>query len=101
MAAVSLVSTQGTSDTHFFQNRCYDVSMSMHEDKRERVTFLFGVAIAAVWMVIVLGLIIAQVYIRWSINQSFTLLGGFELEALTFSTFALILGLVYLHRSNR
>lgn len=75
--------------------------MSTTENKQERVTFLFGVTIAAVWMVVVFVLVLAQLYIRWSINQNFTLLGGFELEALTFSTFALILGLVYLHRSGR
>ena len=74
----------------------------MNNDKnRERITFLFAVVITALWMLIVAGLIIAQIYIRWSVNQTFTLLGGFELEALTFSVFALVLGLVYLHRSGK
>lgn len=75
--------------------------MNNKEYDRERFTFIMGVVIAALWMLLVTGLIIAQIYIRWTINQSFTLLGGFELEALTFSVFALILGLVYLHRSGK
>lgn len=71
------------------------------EPNRERVTFIMGVIIAAIWMVAVAGLIVAQIYIRWAINQNFTLLGGYELETLTASVFALILGLVYLHRSGK
>jgi hypothetical protein len=75
--------------------------MNNKEQNREKITFIMAVVVAALWMAGVAGLIIAQIYIRWSINQSFTLLGGFELEALTFSVFALMLGLVYLHRSGK
>lgn len=39
-----------------------------------------------------------EMYVRWKMNQNFTLLGGFELEALTVSATALILGLMYWYR---
>jgi len=60
--------------------------------------FRFSAAVAALALCIVFVLTIAQVYVRWSVNQNFTFLGGNELEVLTFSSFALLLGLAYLHR---
>lgn len=58
-------------------------------------------SIAAVLaVVIVFGLVIAQGYVRWSVNQNFTFLGGNELEALTLAAFGLLFGLAYIHRSR-
>jgi len=55
--------------------------------------FWFTVLTAIIIFIIVL----AEIYVRWKLNQSFTFLGGFELEALTL----LLLGeLVLLSRSN-
>lgn len=67
-------------------------------EKRERMIFRFSAAVAALALLIMFVLTIAQAYVRWSVNQNFAFLGGNELEVLTFSSFALVLGLAYLHR---
>jgi hypothetical protein len=74
----------------------------MNPQMEKRQNFLYwlslGSAISALACVATIG--VFQVYIRWKINQEFTFLGGFELEALTISAFALIALLTYLHRSR-
>ncbi len=69
-------------------------------EKRERMMFRFSTAVAALALFVVFALVFLQVYVRWSVNQNFTFLGGNELEVLTFSSFALLLGLAYLHRPS-
>ena len=65
----------------------------MKKEKYESMLFWFTVLTAIIIFIIVL----AEIYVRWKLNQSFTFLGGFELEALTL----LLLGeLVLLSRSN-
>jgi len=71
-----------------------------HPEKRERMVFRFSAAIAALAVCIVFVLTIAQAYVRWSVNQNFTFLGGNALEALTVSSFGLVLGLAYIHRRS-
>jgi len=51
-------------------------------------------------LAVVLLIISFEIYVRWFVNKDFALLGGFELEALTISAFALILGMVYRYRSG-
>jgi xanthine/uracil permease len=43
----------------------------------------------------VIGLSIAQAYVRWKLNQNFTFLGGGELEVITAGAFALLIVLVW------
>jgi len=57
-----------------------------------------AVAVAGVSLMATLGLTVAQAYVRWTINQNFTFLGGFQLEALTAASFALLIALIYLAR---
>ncbi|HVV39112.1 MAG TPA: hypothetical protein VHD31_02180 [Candidatus Paceibacterota bacterium] len=68
---------------------------------RGHVLFIFSFVVVLLAFIAVLGVSIFQGYIRWSLNQNFTLLGGWELEALTASAFALLFGLLYLHRTTR
>lgn len=49
-------------------------------------------------LLVVFGVTAAQGYIRWKINQNFTLLGGYELEVLTVSTSALLFALLLVSR---
>lgn len=56
-------------------------------------TIVFAIAVAAI--------IIAQIYVRWSLNQNFTFLGGGELETLTFSLVVLVLGLLHHFRKSK
>ena len=60
------------------------------------------VALAAsiISLVGVLAIVGFQIYVRWTINQNFTFLGGGELEVLTASAFALTLGLAYIYRAD-
>jgi TRAP-type C4-dicarboxylate transport system permease small subunit len=70
-------------------------------DRRERLIFRFAFISTAVAMVIVLLLVLAQAFVRYSTNQTFTFLGGNELEVLTASAFLAMLGLAYMHRPER
>ena len=69
--------------------------------RHEKFIFRFSVCVSILSLIIVLGLIIAQVYVRWYTNQTFTFLGGSELEVLTISAFTLVLGLLYAYRPQR
>lgn len=69
--------------------------------RHEKFIFRFSVTVSLLSLIMILGFICAQTYVRWSINQNFTFLGGSELEILTASTFALLLGLLYAYRPQR
>ena len=49
----------------------------------------------------VAGLVIAEVYVRWTLNQNFSFLGGSGLGGLSLLALGQILGLVYLLRSEK
>ncbi|OGG60613.1 hypothetical protein A2765_03485 [Candidatus Kaiserbacteria bacterium RIFCSPHIGHO2_01_FULL_56_24] len=66
----------------------------------EKTLSKFTSIVAVLAIIVVFGLVLAQTYVRWSVNQNFTFLGGNELEALTLSAFALLIGLAYIHRSR-
>jgi len=46
----------------------------------------------------VAGIIGAELYVRWKLNQNFTFLGGDSLAALIIASFGLVLGLSFIHR---
>lgn len=46
----------------------------------------------------VVGIVGAELYVRWKLNQNFTFLGGDSLAALIIASVGLILGLAFLHR---
>lgn len=46
------------------------------------------------------GFITYEAYIRWTLNQNFTFVGGNKLEVLIVSAFGLLLGLNYINRSR-
>lgn len=73
----------------------------LQEVRRERLVFRLTFISAAVAMIIVLALILVEAYVRWSMNLNFTFLGGSELEVLTVSAFATMLGLSYLYRPTK
>lgn len=61
---------------------------------------LFASAVAVLFFIIVLGLGALQAYVRWFVNQNFTFLGGFELEAATVGAFALLIALLFTSRRD-
>lgn len=71
------------------------------QEKREKIVFYFSAGVSVVLLLTMLFLIGAQTYVRWFINQNFTLVGGNELEILTISVFALILTITYIYRPSK
>jgi len=69
-------------------------------ERRERLVFWSSVLVAKISLLLVFALIGFEIYVRWFINQNFTFLGGFELEALTASAFAFTFGVLYLNRAR-
>lgn len=67
--------------------------MNKNLEKHEKTVYKFSLIITTISFIIILVLIAGQIYVRWYINQTFTFLGGYELEALTVSVFALLIGL--------
>lgn len=67
-------------------------------ERRQTVLFRFVYISAIVMLFVVLITAGFELYVRWFVNKDFILLGGFELEALTISVSALILGMAYLYR---
>ncbi len=70
-------------------------------ERRQELVFRLAFTSAVLGLVIVLGVIGGELWVRWTMNQNFAFLGGFELEALTMSAFALIFGMLYLHRPEQ
>ncbi|MBI4079987.1 hypothetical protein HY414_02060 [Candidatus Kaiserbacteria bacterium] len=60
--------------------------------------YLVATAISYISFIKLVGL---EAYVRWSLNQDFTFLGGFGLEALGLLVLGQTLGLLYLLRSER
>ena len=51
-------------------------------------------------IIISFGFIIAQAYVRWSLNQNFTFLGGNVIEALLIAGFGALTGLIHIRNRN-
>ena len=66
----------------------------------EKFIYSAAVTIAAISVLASFALIAAQVCVRWNLNQTFTFLGGFELEALTVSSFSLVIALMFMARKR-
>ncbi len=69
-------------------------------EKWERLIFRVSFVVTLAALFIVFALVIAQAYVRWSLNQNFTFLGGNVLEAFIISVFALLIALSYIHRAR-
>ena len=71
------------------------------KEKRDHLLSMFAGLVALVGILTTFGFIGLEAYVRWSLNQNFSFLGGEELPALTLASFGLLLGLVYLHRAHK
>ena len=65
-----------------------------------KVVRMLAVSVAMLSFLGLVAIIVLQMSVRFSTNQSFTFLGGAELEVLTASVFLLVLGLAYIYRSG-
>lgn len=61
----------------------------------------FYVVSTVISYVAVIKLAALEAYVRWSLNQNFSFLGGFGLEALALLALGQTLGLLYLLRSDK
>lgn len=77
------------------------IYMNKSLEKHEKTVYKFSVTISVISIIVITVLIIAQAYVRWYINQTFTFLGGYELEALTISVFALLIGLAHAYKPTK
>ncbi len=69
--------------------------------KETRQQFIFWLAIGTTLLstLTVFGFIIAQAYIRWTVNMEFSFLGGMVLESLVLLVVAQTIALLYLSRT--
>lgn len=65
------------------------------------MVFRFSIGTFVVSSLLLFGFIVAQAYVRWTINQNFSFLGGFGLEALSLLVLGQIIALSYIHRAER
>jgi hypothetical protein len=63
-----------------------------------KIVSLLSIIVAVLSALTVAGIIAAELYVRWKLNQNFTFLGGDSLAALIVSSFGLLLGLSFVHR---
>ncbi len=68
-------------------------------ERRQELVFRLAFISTVLALIVVFATIGGETWVRWTMNQSFAFLSGFELEALTLSAFAMLFGLAYLHRS--
>ncbi|OGG58724.1 hypothetical protein A3C86_02030 [Candidatus Kaiserbacteria bacterium RIFCSPHIGHO2_02_FULL_49_16] len=73
----------------------------MRNETRQNVVYWLSIITFIISTLMLFGFIAAQTYVRWKINQNFSFLGGFELEALTFLVLGQITALAYIHRAER
>ncbi|HVU80199.1 MAG TPA: hypothetical protein VHD37_02435 [Candidatus Paceibacterota bacterium] len=69
-----------------------------NKENRGEALFYISLTAAVLSLVAAFAAAAADAYIRWTINQNFTFLGGWEQEALTLGAFGLLFGLAYLSR---
>ena len=65
------------------------------------MVFRLSIGTFVVSSLLLFGFIVAQAYVRWTLNQNFSFLGGFELEALSLLVLGQIVALSYIHRTER
>jgi hypothetical protein len=67
-----------------------------NKENRGEALFYISLVAAVLSLVAAFGVSAGNAYIRWTLNQNFTFLGGWELEALTLGAFGLLFGLTYI-----
>ena len=73
----------------------------MQKEKRQNVVYWLSIITFIISATLLFGFIGVQTYVRWKINQNFSFLGGFELEALTLLVLGQIATLSYIHLAER
>lgn len=71
---------------------------NLTQEHRQKLVFRLAFISAILGLIVIFILIGLETYIRWFASKDFTFLGGFELETLTASTFALIIGIMHMYR---
>ncbi|MFA7310199.1 MAG: hypothetical protein WC050_04835 [Candidatus Paceibacterota bacterium] len=71
----------------------------MKKETKHSVVFWCSLMTALVALIAAAVIVAFQLYVRWKVNQNFTFLGGFELEALTIMGAGLLAAL-YLKREQ-
>ena len=61
---------------------------------------LLALILSILTILVALGLIAVQAYVRWSLNQNFTFLGGNVLEAMLIAGFGTLVGLIHIRNRN-
>ncbi len=72
----------------------------MNESQRRLAVRIYMI-VTILSVVALFGLIIAHIYVRWSVNQNFSFLPGFTLESLIALVLGELLGFVYLLRGEK
>lgn len=97
--AASLAKVLVGSKCHYVRaSPCYCLGMT---NTQRKIVLWFYIISSLISYVAFLKLIGFEAYVRWSLNQDFSFLGGFGLEALGLLTLGQTLGLLYLLRSER
>jgi hypothetical protein len=78
---------------------CYAIGMATNSEGK-RPVMLLALILSILAIIAAFGLIVAQAYVRWSLNQNFTFLGENVLEALLLSGFGSLIGLLHIRNRN-
>lgn len=71
----------------------------MKKEMRGNLVYWLSVGAAAVSLTALVILVALEVYVRWTVNQDFSFLGGSGLLGLCILVLGLILGLIYSQKS--
>lgn len=71
----------------------------MTTSRRNTLVLIYIVALC-ITFVLFAALLIAEVYVRWTMNQSFSFLGGSGLQSLAILLFSQFAGLAYLLKAD-
>lgn len=73
----------------------------MQKEKRQNVVYWLSIITFVISAILLFGFIGVQTYVRWKINQNFSFLGGYALEALTLLVLGQITALAFIHRIDK
>jgi TRAP-type C4-dicarboxylate transport system permease small subunit len=71
------------------------------QEKRQRMVFRLSYLAACVSFIGLVLIVVAEVIVRWKVNQNFSFLGGFGLESLALLTLGLLAMLMHTNRAER
>ena len=71
----------------------------MKKETRGNFVYRLSAAAATVSLLVLAGLVVAEAYVRWSMNQNFSFLGDYGFLGLSILTLGLVLGLIYSQKS--